>query len=324
MTEENGLTLAYIFDGQGGARRIDWEQVNSWSPEQGVLWLHLDYTCPEVKEWLKNNSGLDAVTSKAMLAKESRPRTVVAPDGLLVFLRAVNLNHKEAPQDLVSIRIWVDGHRIITTGRHKLQSINLIETALQESHGPKTPTQFLSILTSHMLDRIQEVVESIDEEADDLIEAVLTHDSGALRTMITTVRHKCTVIRRYLAPQKEALNKLYRDSTPFLGEEDRVHAREADDRIVRYIEELDSARERAMIIQEELTNKLSEQMNNRMYVLSVVTVIFLPLTFITGLLGINVGGIPGSSYRWAFWIITAVLLGSLSVALWLAKRKKWI
>ena len=324
MTEEEGLILAYIFNGQGGGKKISWEEVSQWTPEQGVLWMHLNYTCPTVKEWLCGDSGLDGISCKAMLTKESRPRTVITPDGLLVFLRGVSLNHQEAPEDLVSIRIWLDNNRIITTGRHKLQSIHFIEEELQSERGPKTPTQFLSRLTCNMLNHIQEVVESVDEEADDLIEAVLAHDSRILRPMITDVRHKCTVIRRYLAPQKEALNKLYRDSTPFLTEEDRIYAREADDRIVRYLEALDSARERAMIIQEELTNRLSEQMNNRIYVLSVVSVIFLPLAFVTGLLGINVGGIPGAHCSWAFWAIAGGLVGMLGTAFWVSKKKNWM
>jgi zinc transporter len=69
---------------------------------------------------------------------------------------------------------------------------------------------------------------------------------------------------------------------------------------MRYIEELDTIRDKVSLIQEELSNKLSEQMNKKMYVLSIISVIFLPLTFLTGLLGINVGGIPGAQNENAF------------------------
>ena len=76
--------------------------------------------------------------------------------------------------------------------------------------------------------------------------------------------------------------------------------------------------------QEELVNRLSEQMNARMYVLSIVAAVFLPLGFLTGLLGINVGGIPGTEYKWGF-VLVCVLIGVLAaLQLWFFKRKKWM
>ncbi len=84
---------------------------------------------------------------------------------------------------------------------------------------------------------------------------------------------------------------------------------ESYDRLLRYIEDLDMARERAQIVKDELTNSLAEHMNRIMYLLSVTAAIFLPLGFLTGLLGVNVGGIPGSENTDAFWIFCAILIG---------------
>ena len=58
MEENNlGLILAYILDGAGGGRKVGWEEINSWQPEQGVLWVHLNYSVPEVQKWLSGKSG---------------------------------------------------------------------------------------------------------------------------------------------------------------------------------------------------------------------------------------------------------------------------
>ena len=100
--------------------------------------------------------------------------------------------------------------------------------------------------------------------------------------------------------------------------------REASDQLSRYLEDLDEARDRAAVTQEELVNRLSEQMNNKMYLLSIVAAIFLPLGFLTGLLGINVGGIPGADSKLGFTTFLILLLTVVIFQFWLFKKKKWL
>jgi zinc transporter len=94
--------------------------------------------------------------------------------------------------------------------------------------------------------------------------------------------------------------------------------------MTRFVEDLDSARERAAVAQEELLGRLSEQMDKRMYLLSLVAAIFLPLGFLTGLLGINVGGIPGAEYHWGFTLVTLMIVILVVVQVVLFRIKKWI
>jgi zinc transporter len=77
-------------------------------------------------------------------------------------------------------------------------------------------------------------------------------------------------------------------------------------------------------VQEELAARVSEQINRNMYVLSIVAAVFLPLGLVTGYLGINVGGIPGADWRWAFAIVGLGLLAIAGFELWLFRRLKWI
>ncbi|NNF15293.1 MAG: zinc transporter ZntB, partial [Gammaproteobacteria bacterium] len=96
------------------------------------------------------------------------------------------------------------------------------------------------------------------------------------------------------------------------------------DRITRYLEDIDLARERAVVLQEEIINQLAQEQNTRMYVLSVVAAIFLPLTFVTGLLGMNVGGLPGVENPQGFWF-AAVIMTACSILMILYFRwRKWI
>ena len=132
------------------------------------------------------------------------------------------------------------------------------------------------------------------------------------------------MLRRYLAPQREAMTKLFTEKISWLIDNEKLRLREVTDRLIRHIEDLDSVRDRAAITQEEVVNRLSEQMNMRMYVLSLVAAIFLPLGFLTGLLGINVGGIPGSENKAAFFIVIFFLAIIVFLQFLLFKKKKWL
>ena len=94
--------------------------------------------------------------------------------------------------------------------------------------------------------------------------------------------------------------------------------------LTRLIEELDMAIERAQIVYEEIANLISEQVNKRMYIMSVVAAIFLPLGFLTGLLGINVGGVPGTENPNAFFIFVALLVGLFVSLAGYFRYKGWI
>ena len=90
------------------------------------------------------------------------------------------------------------------------------------------------------------------------------------------------------------------------------------------MEELDSVRDRSVVLHEELASRLSDQINKRMYVLSLVATIFMPLSFLTGLLGVNLGGIPGADSRWGFLIFVGMILGVFAVQLLYLKKMKWM
>ena len=114
MTSENGLIVAYLLDGEGGGHRIEWDEIKTWKPERGFLWVHLCYTDSAARQWVRDQSGLDELVGEALLVEETRPRSLMTRSGLLAVLRGVNLNPGADPEDMVSIRIWIDQHRVIS------------------------------------------------------------------------------------------------------------------------------------------------------------------------------------------------------------------
>ena len=158
--------------------------------------------------------------------------------------------------------------------------------------------------TTHTGDRVAEAVgisvdpyrrdletksKLLDDAVDELHEQVLAAQDTRLRVELLRMRYQIIALRRFLAPQREAMARLAQLRVSWLNDHLAMGLREQAERTARYVEDLDAARDRASVVQEELAGRLAEQMNTRMYVLSLVAGIFLPLGFVTGLLGINVG-----------------------------------
>ena len=132
------------------------------------------------------------------------------------------------------------------------------------------------------------------------------------------------MLRRYLAPQRDALVRLHLEQVKGFKQAQRSVFRELAERVTRFVEDLDAVRERALVTQEEIAARLAEQMNARMYVLSLVAGVFLPLGLLTGLLGINVGGMPGERSPLAFWIVCLILVATGAGLVWGLRRLRWL
>lgn len=320
---QDGLVHAFLLDGEGGGRRLDWSGVRQWTPDQGILWVHLDYTVETACDWLLNDSELEAVTIDALLSQETRPRSLTRHNSTLISLRGVNLNPGSEPEDMVSIRIWCDANRIISTRKRKLLSISDLVHDLEEGVGPKNAGDFVVEVTSRLTTRMSGVVEALEERLATLEEQVIGNMEEQLRNELADIRRQTIMLRRYLSPQRDAMSKLTNDQAAWLQSDDRLRLREISDQLLRCIEDLDSIKDRAAITHEELVSQHAEQLNSRMYVLSIVAALFLPLGFFTGLLGVNVGGIPGAESRWGFPVFIALLLIIVVFQIVYFKKNKW-
>ena len=324
MTVNNFTIRTYLLNGQGGFTPHDCHTLTDQCTAQGLPWVHLNYASEEGQSWLYQHSNLDEVIIEALLAEETRPRVTQIGNGLLMALRGVNLSPGADPEDMISVRLWLDKDRIISTGKRPLLALKEIDAALANGVGPVSPGDFLVEINHHLIERVGDLIDDIEDQVAEMEEAVLTAESHELRAKLADIRRQIISLRRYLAPQREALNRLQVEKVEWLSEQDRMRIREISDRLTRQVEDLDAARDRAGVTHEEIANRLSEQANRRMYFLSIVAAVFLPLSFLTGLLGINVGGIPGSNSPIAFTIFCILLTALVGIEVWIFKRQKWL
>ncbi len=324
MDSDSGFLQCYLIDGRGGGRSLESTGVGDWSPDQGVLWVHLDVGNPASHRWLRDASGVEDFVCDALLAEETRPRSLSNNEGLLVVLRGVNTNPGEDPEDMVSLRVWIEKDRILSTQRRRLLSVLDVRDAIVAGRGPATTGAFIATIVETLADRIGAFVDSIEERTSTAEDEFAQIDPADFRRVLAALRREIALVRRFLAPQRDALDRLTRLPGPWLSEDDAMQLRTEADRITRYMEDLDLARERAVVLQEELLSQLAQEQNSRMYLLSVVAALFLPLTFVTGLLGMNVGGLPGTDSTWGFWgsVVMMLLAGGALFALF--RWRKWI
>lgn len=304
----DGLVAAYVLDGEGQARSLSWGGVGDWRPEQGTLWVHLDRFQERAARWLHRESGLAPVVAEALMAEETRPRVDAFADGLLLVLRGANLNPGAAPEDMVALRIWADEHRVVTVRGRRVMSVEDVRESLARGHGPANSGQLLTALLAQLTDRLEPVVSDLDDVVDALEERATESADSTLRRELSVARRRVIALRRHMAPQRAVTLRLQSEPAEWLGDFERLHIREAHDQLTRYLEDLDEARDRATVTHEEITQRVAEETNRTIYTLSVVATIFLPLSLVAGLLGMNVGGIPGSTESWGFPAVMVLVL----------------
>ncbi|GAA0792687.1 zinc transporter ZntB [Marinobacterium sediminicola] len=324
MTIELTPLHALLLDGQGGARSLTPAEVDNWTPEQGTLWLHLDYTEEGSRFWLEHHSGLPELAIDALLAENTRPRAAVLGEHLLLALRGVNTNPGADPEDMVSIRLCISDKRIISTRKRRLMSVSRLLEDLHNGCGPIDSAELIVQLNDRLVERMGTTVETLDDQLSELELDLLAEAGSEMRHAVRNLRRQSISLRRYYAPQRDAFNQLQSERLGWLTTDTRLALREISDRLLRHIEDLDMLRERAAMAQEELASIQGEQLNQRMYVLSIISAIFLPLGFLTGLLGINVGGIPGADNENAFLMFLGALTLMVAGLFWLFRRWRWL
>lgn len=319
----DGLIHSYFIDENGKGSPTDLNQFSNDLQERGFKWVHLDYSNPTARDWILNKSGLDEVIAEALLADVTRPRCLVKKNGVLLILRGINPNKECEPQDMVSMRLWLEPNKIVSVRKYKLGVMEDISKTIIMGKGPVDTCDFIYSMLNFLVEPISETVFDIDEKLDDFENQIITSQNFDFRMALSEIRKKIIELRRYLGPQKEALLRLGMENSLWAKESDRARIREMTERLTRYVEDLDSMGKRATIIHEELAGQLTEQINKRVYIFSIIAAIFLPLTFLTGLLGINVDGIPGAKNDQAFWIVCFLLIFICLGQIVFLKIKKW-
>ncbi|MFI8382352.1 zinc transporter ZntB [Pseudomonas sp. NPDC079086] len=322
-----GLVHAFVLNGLGGARSIARDELPGLVlAEQESLWLHWDRGHPQTHAWLRAESGLSEFCCDLLLEENTRPRLLALPEQqLLLFLRGLNLNPGAEPEDMVSVRIFADTQRAISLRLRPLRATEALIEDLLAGRGPKTSAELILSMAHYLTDKVELLVGELSEQIDDLEESADAEASEAPdHSTLLQIRRRAASLRRFLAPQRDIYAQLTASAQAWFVEGDGGYWNELNNRLTRYLEELELSRERVSLLLEAENRRMDERMNHTMYRFGIITGIFLPMSFLTGLLGINVGGIPGSESPHGF-LLACSLMAAVALVQWLLfRRLRWI
>ncbi len=324
MTEQPGLVCAYHIGEDKKATELTFDEVKKINkkPEgPGWYWIHMDCDDQPTREWLTNYKGMLNSVATALGSVRSRPRCTIFERGILTILRGINTNAGDDPEDMLSVRIWMNDKIVITTRREKLMAIDDIRTAFQKGKGPQTPSELFMELSESLVARMMDTIEEVDTKLEKLEDNKDLLDLASKRSNLFEVRSAAITLLRFITPQRGAIDTLITSESKFFDKEQLGRLRIMKNSICGNLEELTSIKERAIALDDAILGAENERMNKALYLLAIITALFMPLTLFTGLLGINVGGMPGQDWVPAFWLVL-IIMGIMSWATYKLMKDK--
>jgi len=319
-----GASFAYAISEAGQATQLPLDGAELAAANAHFLWVHVNGSDPACLAWLRSeDAGIGRSAVDALTARETRPRAAALGHGAIVNLRGPDADPD--PHDdtgLVSIRMWAERGRVVSLGYRPLAAMPDLRMAV-EGRRVRDAGDFITTLALLLTDRLAPEIREVGDRLDVLEERVAQADQ-AFREELVEVRTEAIEYRRFIWPQKEAIGRLTGTDFVWLDEDDRLKMREVHDQIARIFEELESIRERAALVSDQLWDLRAEETNRRTLLLSIVAAIFLPLGYVAGLMGMNVPGIPFSHDPHGFWKITGLTVLTGTVLMLWFRRRGWL
>lgn len=312
--------IACQLDGKGGVIPIaENDVINCDRP----CWLHLNYTQQRSAEWLQSTHLIPDAVRDGLAGDSMRPRVSRLGDGFMITLRSVNLNSDSRPDQLVAVRVFINDKLIVSTRRRKVSAIDDVLIELQNGNGPVDCGGWLVDLCDTLTDHASEFIDELHEKIIALEDALMDQQVPP-RGELALLRKQLIVMRRYMTPQRDVYARLASEKLGWMDDDERRRIQEIADRLGRGLEDLDSGIARTGVLSDEIASVMAESMNRRTYTMSLMAMLFLPTTFLTGLFGVNLGGIPGGEWHLGFGVFClSLVVIVVAVAMWLKKRK-WL
>ncbi|GLT16417.1 zinc transporter ZntB [Vibrio zhanjiangensis] len=281
-------------------------------------WYHFQRDAKGLDAWL-NTQSLPEPLISSLLADDTRPRFEAYSDDCFLFiLRGINLNEGSEPDDMLSIRLlWYRG-ALISTRKLPSKAVSNILSALQNQRGPSNIPDLLVSIIAGINGAIDTFLTPIEEQLN-------AYDSPKVQDLeaLNALQSRLLRVRRYLKPQRYALDDLLQADLPELSLK-KHHFKNGLDMVMRLNESIDFYLEQIGHNLMHIDQVQTQAMNRNTYLFSVIAGIFLPASFFTGLLGVNVAGIPGESEPLAFTFLCVSIVAIVLVEILLLRILRFI
>lgn len=304
-------------------RRLSFPQSGpSPGAAQALECLVLDGRTEADRGWLKTESGLEETVKELMCAAPTRNGS--ARPGSSIVLSLVRTEDNTNDGGLIGVNALIETNRLVTVcfGPGPLIEDALVRYAERDGRGGAS--RLLAVIVTALVRPLESEIARIADTIDDLEDkAMLEADEGPDNSVMLVARRVIT-LRRYLIPMRDELSFLAFNPDELPGVTEPRYLNRAAGYPGRLISTLDSCHQRVTLILDQLRQRDDGRMNRSMHKLTLVGTVFLPLSFVTGLLGINVAGIPGGHDPFAFWLVCGFLLAVAVSAIVVIRWRKWL
>jgi zinc transporter len=312
-----------VFDGRGGVKRLEESEETEFTvPAKGFALISGNSRSPEFKVWLKKELG--EFNADLLTVPSTRSRCTVFEDKAMAVLRVARPGAEPDDVGRQLLTLWIEKGRVILASELNILDFLGIAAWQQTNHAPVTGADLVARLALRAADRIEPLIERLGDNLDKVEETLMLNQTKDTRNRLSHLRRNLISFRRLIWPQRDVLNTLEIEDLSFFTPRDRVRLREAAGRTARLGDELQALSERAVLVHEQILDTRAEHMNRTILILAAVTVVLMPLTVISGALGMNLAGIPFADHPWAFGVVSGILvILGFGIALWM-RRRKWL
>lgn len=283
-------------------------------------WLHFESPSKNLQQQLAKKLSIPKAARLILFAEEVRSRCIKVENGYVLIVHGVQPSTMVGTDDFPTLRFWILKNGILSISTGKIQAITELQKTLKDPHEEPRPISCFIHLIENLINTLEDSIYNLDENLNK-IESNFEYTEEAT-THIMSIRQDIIYLRRYIYPQKDALIN-FSNKLDFVSENTKALLKELSDGMLRQVEAIEMLRERAVIIQDNLTNQLAEITNKRMYLLTIILLIFTPAFFIVSLFSMYIP-MPGMTSRLTWWcVIVAILLVSYGIYK-LFKIKKWL
>ncbi len=289
-----------------------------------IIWVDLDGRATDSVEWLKNESGLPEQVILRLLEQSTLNHHENFDDGLLLRFHTQKILTAIGESDPTSVGLWFERDRVISICSDPIPAFENLKTRASQQQGSWAPMEILTCLINSHISELESLIVMVSDETDDLEEQILESIDDTNAAQLDIVRRKTIRIRRQLLALRNLLVFILSDRSLPISDDDRPAIESVTDRVRNYLEILEGCHERAHLLRDQIESQMNARLNQITYNLTIVATVFLPLSFLTGLLGMNVAGIPDEHDPHGFVIVcTAMVL--IAMGAWIFLRwRRWV
>lgn len=322
MTEivDTGLICGFRFAEDGRAQSLDWNSSQTLADLPAPAWLHFRQSDTRTQAWIAACESIPADWRELLLETDSRIRIEASPKGFAGVLGDLCYEACTEPEHLGVMRFYVDDRMILTTRLHALKTLDQLRIEIRDGLAIHSPVEVVFRFLEDVADTLTVHATQQSEAVDEVEDLVLKDRSLRESEALGRVRRFLTRLRRQVDAQRHALNQLTHRPPHWFCEPEMAELRRLLERLNAVYLDLESVQERARLLQDEIAGRVANATNRNLYVVSLLTAVFLPITLISGIFGMNVGGLPWENQTGGFGLVMTVMgltiLTSLALMHW--------